>query len=79
MTGLRSLTGSRVPSHGLAMIFRSRTADRMAAETRLWTTAIVAGASALRPIRLSEVPSSFTQACTSDGRIVEICRAPSVG
>ena len=79
MTGFAFLGGQPGALAGLAMIFRSLTAARMTAETRLWTTATVAGASAFRPTRLSEVPSSLTQACTSDGRIVEICRLPKVG
>ena len=44
----RSTRGSRVPSHGLATILRSRTAAFMTADTTPWTTPIVAGASGLR-------------------------------
>jgi hypothetical protein len=63
----------------VAMILRSSTADRMIAETTLWMTEMVSGASAFRLTRLSAVPKNRTQACTSDGRIVAICRSPKVG
>ena len=79
MTGLRSLAGSLVPSQGLAMIFRSRTAERMIAETTLCSTEIVSGASAFRFALWSEVLRRRTQAWTSDGRIVDSCRSPNVG
>ena len=71
--------GSRVPSQGLAMIFRSRTAARKIEDTTAWMTWMVEGASARRPAAGSWVPSSFTHVWISEGRIEDSGRFPSVG